>query len=81
MEAAIQSGEVANSEQALHLLEECGWCIYETTKKLYYQAKNEPRFKSIFVAQTDKTRPAPEEEYSACRVDFRANVTRSFQKR
>ncbi len=44
------------------MLEECGWCIYETTKKLYYQAKNEPRFKSIFVAQTDKTRPAPEEE-------------------
>lgn len=62
VEAAIQRKDAANPEQAFKLLEGCGWCLYETAKMLYFQAKNEPRFKSILIAQTDKTRPAPEEE-------------------
>lgn len=62
MEAAIQLGDASNPEQAFHLLEESEWCPYETAQKLYYQAKNELRFKSVFVLQTEKTRPALEEE-------------------
>ena len=62
VEVAIKSGEVANPEKAFDLLDKCGWCPYETAKKLYYQAKNEPRFKAVFVPQTDKTRPASDAE-------------------
>jgi len=62
VEKAIQSGEVSTLEKAFHLLSELEWCPYDTAKKLYYQSKNEKRFKAVFVAETDKTRPASDAE-------------------